>query len=59
MQKAIDGLSEKLRSVVVLSELSGLSYAEIVALLDIPECTVASRRSQAMAALRGSLGGER
>ncbi len=59
VQKAIDGLSEKLRAVVVLSELSGLSYAEIGALLNIPEGTVASRRSQAMAALKGVLGAQR
>ncbi len=56
VRRAIDGLSEKLRAVVVLAELSGLSYAEISALLGIPEGTVASRRSQALAALKRALG---
>ncbi len=56
VRRAIDGLSEKLRTTVVLAELSGLTYAEIGALLSIPEGTVASRRSQAMSALKAALG---
>jgi RNA polymerase sigma-70 factor, ECF subfamily len=56
VRKAIDALPEKLRSVVVLCELSGLSTQQIAATLKIPPGTVSSRRSLAMAALEKSLG---
>ena len=52
VQRALDGLSEKLRAVVVLSAYQGLRYAEIAAILGIPEGTVKSRMSLAMGQLR-------
>ena len=56
VRKAIDALPEKLRSVVVLCEMSGLSTQQIADTLKIPPGTVSSRRSLAMAALEKSLG---
>ncbi len=56
IRKAIDELPEKLRSVVVLCELSGLSTAQISETLGIPPGTVGSRRHQAMARLEQALG---
>lgn len=41
--RAIDDLPEEYRTAVVLSDLHGLRYAEIAAVLDIPEGTVKSR----------------
>ena len=55
VRKAIDGLPAKLKEVVVLCELSGLSYAQVAQTLKIPVGTVGSRRSLAMAALEKSL----
>lgn len=56
VRRAIDGLPEKLKQVVVLCELSGLSYQQIAETLSIPMGTVASRRSAAMASLSKTLG---
>ena len=56
VRRAIDALPEKLRSVVVLCELSGLSTSQIAETLGIPQGTVGSRRHQAMALLEQSLG---
>lgn len=55
VRRAIEALPEKLRSVVVLCELSGLSTQQIADTLQIPPGTVSSRRSQAMTALEQSL----
>ena len=41
--RAIDDLPEEYRTAVVLSDLHGLRYAEVAAVLDIPEGTVKSR----------------
>ncbi len=41
--RAIDELPEEYRTAVVLSDLHGLRYAEIAAVLEIPEGTVKSR----------------
>ncbi len=57
VRAAIDALPEKLRCVVALSELSELPYAEIGAILNIPEGTVASRRNAALKRLAEALGG--
>ena len=56
VRKAVDALPEKLRSVVVMCELSGLSTQQIADALHIPGGTVSSRRSLAFAALEKSLG---
>ena len=49
---AIEALPEKLRDVLMLCELSGMSYAEVGRVLDIPAGTVGSRRNAGLAALR-------
>ena len=41
--RAIDDLPEEYRTAVVLSDLHGLRYAEVAAVLEIPEGTVKSR----------------
>lgn len=53
--QAIDGLSEKLRSVLLLTEFSDYSYEVIAEMLAIPAGTVASRRHLALKQLRGEL----
>ncbi len=55
VRKAIDALPEKLRVVVVMCELSGLSYETIAKTLAIPIGTVGSRRSAAMQRLEQQL----
>lgn len=55
VRAAIEALPPKLKDVVVLCELSGLSYAQIAQTLKIPIGTVGSRRSLAMAALEKAL----
>ncbi|MBI1946089.1 MAG: sigma-70 family RNA polymerase sigma factor [Deltaproteobacteria bacterium] len=56
VRAAVDALPERLRRVVVLGELSGMTAKEIGAVLGIPEGTVASRRHAAVAILREQLG---
>jgi RNA polymerase sigma-70 factor (ECF subfamily) len=56
VRKAIEALPEKLKQVVVMCELSGLSYQQISEALKIPTGTVGSRRSLALTALEQSLG---
>ncbi len=55
VRRAIDALPERLRRVVVLTELSELSYREVAAILDVPEGTVGSRRNKALSLLRAQL----
>ena len=52
----IKKLPEKLRAVLLLSELSELSYAEISDILNIPTGTVGSRKNEALRKLRDSMG---
>lgn len=47
IEKALAALSEKLRAVIVLREIEGLSYEEIAAALDISVGTVKSRIARA------------
>ncbi len=56
VRRAVSGLPERLRRVVLLCEYSELSYREIGRALGIPEGTVGSRRHAAMRHLRRSLG---
>ena len=53
--KAIDGLSEKLRIVVVLASIEGHDLAEVATLLGLPEGTVKSRLFEARKQLRERL----
>ena len=55
LQQALAHLSDKLRAVVILRYYWGLSYAEIVQILDIPLGTVKSRLHQALSILRREL----
>ena len=59
IQKALDSLSEKHRTIIVLREVDGLQYDEIAQVLGIPEGTVMSRlfhaRNHLQAALRSYL----
>jgi RNA polymerase sigma-70 factor (ECF subfamily) len=58
LHAAIEGLPEKLRSVLLLAEFSGLSYESVAQLLSIPSGTVASRRNLALRSLRCALQGD-
>jgi RNA polymerase sigma-70 factor, ECF subfamily len=58
VRSAVEALPERLRRVVTLCELAGLSYAEVAAILEIPAGTVASRRNAAMERLRSVLDDE-
>jgi RNA polymerase sigma-70 factor (ECF subfamily) len=52
---AIDGLSEKLRIVVVLASIEGHDLDDVAAVLEIPEGTVKSRLFEARKQLRERL----
>lgn len=52
LRQAISSLSEKLRSVVVLHDVEGLSQEEVAEILKVPVGTVKSRVSRARAELR-------
>ena len=55
VHRALDKLSPKLRQVVVLFELVGLSYKEVAAVVGCPEGTVKSRIYNARRELGGHL----
>ena len=55
LQTALNKLSAKLRVVIVLSELEGLSYEEIAEILDVSVGTVKSRISRARDELRKNI----
>ncbi len=55
LKAAIDALPEKLRAVVVLCELSEMSYERVSEALGNPAGTVGSRRNAALAKLRETL----
>ena len=48
LRRAIDQLSEEQKAVVILSEIQGLKYQDIGAILDVPVGTVKSRMHTAM-----------
>jgi RNA polymerase sigma-70 factor (ECF subfamily) len=58
LRTALGGLSEKLRSVVVMSVYQGLKYQEIGEILEIPVGTVKSRMHLAVRELKGLLDAE-
>ena len=53
--KAVNGLATEFRSVLILVDVEGFSYAECAEILGIPIGTVMSRRSRAVAKVRKSL----
>ena len=53
--RGLDQIGEEHREILVLKELQGFRYAEIAAILDIPEGTVASRLYHARRALKEAL----
>lgn len=55
IEKAMDDLPENFRVVVLLSDLEGLTYAEIAEALDVPVGTVRSRLARARGLLQKSL----
>ncbi len=55
LKRAIEQLPEEQRSVLILSEIQGLKYQEIGAILDIPVGTVKSRMHTAMERLKDML----
>jgi RNA polymerase sigma-70 factor (ECF subfamily) len=57
IQEAITKLPEDFRSAVVLSDVVGLSYAEIGTALDVPIGTVRSRIHRGRSMLRTALAG--
>ena len=57
VRRAVDGLSEVLRDVVLLRHYQGLSFKEIAAVLEIPEGTAMRRMADALVRLRENLHG--
>jgi RNA polymerase sigma-70 factor (ECF subfamily) len=55
VRRAVLGLPEASRAVLILREYEGLSYAEIASALDIPAGTVMSRLSYARKSLQDKL----
>src|SRR5262245_57429216 len=55
VQQAVMSLSPRLRAVVVLKYVEGLSYDEIAGVLELPVGTVASRLNRALEGLEASL----
>jgi RNA polymerase sigma factor (sigma-70 family) len=55
LEQAVDRLPERLKRVLLLSELAGMSYREIAEIIGAKEGTVGSRRNRALAMLRRDL----
>jgi RNA polymerase sigma-70 factor, ECF subfamily len=53
--KAMDSITEEFRTIIILSDLEGLTYEEISEMLDIPLGTVRSRLHRARKNLQGKL----
>jgi RNA polymerase sigma-70 factor (ECF subfamily) len=58
IQQAISTLPDRLRELLVLRELKGLSYQEMADLMEIPIGTVMSSLSRARLALRAAVRSE-
>lgn len=56
IQAALDALPAKARTIIMLSDVEGLSYREIADVLNVPIGTVMSRLHNARKRLRGVLG---
>jgi RNA polymerase sigma-70 factor, ECF subfamily len=55
LRKAFDALPNRLKRVLLLSEVAGMSYREIAAIMGVEEGTVGSRRTRALELLRQHL----
>lgn len=55
LERAIDGLPDAFREVVVLVDVQGLRYREVAELLDLPLGTVRSRLSRGRSQLQAAL----
>jgi RNA polymerase sigma-70 factor (ECF subfamily) len=55
IERAMDGLTDRARKVLVLRELEGLSYRELADAMDVPMGTVMSSLSRARQAFRSAL----
>src|SRR5262249_43721098 len=55
VQRAVDELPDRLKRVLLLCELAGMSYGEVAAVTGVKEGTVGSRRNRALALLRERL----
>ena len=53
--RAIDGLSEEFRMVVMLADVEGFSYKDMAAILEVPIGTVTSRLYRGRKQLQRSL----
>jgi RNA polymerase sigma-70 factor (ECF subfamily) len=58
VRRSVDALPPDLRQVVLLTEMSELTYKQVGEVVGIPEGTVGSRRHKALAILRETLAGE-
>jgi RNA polymerase sigma factor (sigma-70 family) len=58
VRAAVDALPKELKEVIVLRELSELSYREISEVVGVPMGTVMSRLSRARDRLAAALGGD-
>jgi RNA polymerase sigma-70 factor, ECF subfamily len=55
VQRAVDELPDRLKRVLLLCEVAGMSYGEVAAVTGVKEGTVGSRRNRALALLRERL----
>jgi RNA polymerase sigma-70 factor (ECF subfamily) len=55
IREAVDAVPDRYRSVLLLTEIAGMNYAEVAGTLGISEGTVGSRRSRALALVRKAL----
>jgi RNA polymerase sigma-70 factor (ECF subfamily) len=55
VRAALDSLPGPIKNVLLLTELAGMTYAEVATALEIAEGTVGSRRTRALAMLRERL----
>lgn len=59
VSRAVDGLARRLREVVVLRHVAGMTYGQIAEAIGVNANTVAARHRRAMAILGERLGAER
>jgi RNA polymerase sigma-70 factor (ECF subfamily) len=55
IRRAVDELPDRLKRVLLLCEVAGMSYGEVAAVTGVKEGTVGSRRNRALALLRERL----